>query len=925
MEYLLILIFFAVAVLFLPYEKTQFLKKPLAIFIISVIAAGSFIFVLSKVFETKEKIVITALDEKNEKAEGTEIWVKGIMSDGNWQEADEFFKNKGWEVRNNCDLGWRSFDQPDGMENNIEGMVSKFNDNFTVVFEGNKWHGKAKINYGNKEFIYDTYSEGEESIDSYFQVFDFEKTGFFDEYNNKAIVFLICFVFVFCLLWFLESKLSLKKENTVGTLSFENRETWADVLRVICVFTVVLLHYTCNAYNGYNGDIHSKQFYNYLYINVFTSFAVPCFFMLSGAFVIRNNENLNIKEFVKNKVLRLYLPLIAWSIVYIFLKKFVLHNDINIFKEVIKSFYSSQYYHLWFMYTILGLYIMVPIISFCYYKLPKNIKIYLGFIIIVLPSILLTFTNSTSPLFFLFPDIGVFMLGKVIYDNKEKIYGKTKVALITMIIGFGLGVIHSYYATVRAGEVRNLFGSYGSLPILIFAIGMFIFVLSLEPKLRNLSNKFKNGIFKVSLLSFGIYFVHLFAREILAKTVFDAGAESIFKMTFGAVICFAVSFVMCYVLYELNVTRWLVSVNKKKIVSNYFDGHKKDNHTKSIDGIRGTAAIIISIYHFELYYPLLSNGGIFNLGYLFVEMFFIISGFLLIRSIEKRIEIGKFSIKQFIKLKLLRIYPAYIVSIFGLAFIYSYWGQMGIGEWIYQHGKLKELFSEVFLIQTTGIADFQYISFNAWYVSVLFIVTIIILFLYKIFNKKFICGLSLIIFVTGYAMLFIANSNMSADTYIFSCIPTAIVRGMADIMLGVFTYYVYKKINTVLRKLSFFKISIIEIIIMLFIAYLMKDYITYRLNWSIVIVFSIMVLCMFSNSGIISKLLSIKYFSFLGKISYSYYLWQAFGFALVVIYFPDINKYIMLILYIFINIFIGWLSYLILEKGIFNLFRKNNY
>ena len=56
-----------------------------------------------------------------------------------------------------------------------------------------------------------------------------------------------------------------------------------------------------------------------------------------------------------------------------------------------------------------------------------------------------------------------------------------------------------------------------------------------------------------------------------------------------------------------------------------------------LDGLRGVAAFMIVFYHLDLVYGI---GGPFRRAYLYVDLFFLLSGFVLAVSTEKKLNAG---------------------------------------------------------------------------------------------------------------------------------------------------------------------------------------------------------------------------------------------------------------------------------------------
>jgi peptidoglycan/LPS O-acetylase OafA/YrhL len=83
-------------------------------------------------------------------------------------------------------------------------------------------------------------------------------------------------------------------------------------------------------------------------------------------------------------------------------------------------------------------------------------------------------------------------------------------------------------------------------------------------------------------------------------------------------------------------------------------------HYPILDGLRGTAAILVVIFHlFEAYYPVLADHPMSH-GYLAVDFFFLLSGFVVGYAYDDRW--GRMTIFEFFKIRLIRLHPLVIVS-----------------------------------------------------------------------------------------------------------------------------------------------------------------------------------------------------------------------------------------------------------------------
>ena len=84
-------------------------------------------------------------------------------------------------------------------------------------------------------------------------------------------------------------------------------------------------------------------------------------------------------------------------------------------------------------------------------------------------------------------------------------------------------------------------------------------------------------------------------------------------------------------------------------------------HYPILDGLRGTAAIMVVIYHlFEAYFPVVGHHPTPH-GYLAVDFFYLLSGFVVGYAYDDRW--GKMSIKEFFKIRLIRLHPLVILGV----------------------------------------------------------------------------------------------------------------------------------------------------------------------------------------------------------------------------------------------------------------------
>ena len=140
----------------------------------------------------------------------------------------------------------------------------------------------------------------------------------------------------------------------------DTKMLWLNNAKIIAILAVIMIHVADSFLRQYtSGCVY------WWVANVYDSasrWAVPVFVMVSGALLLNPSKQENIPTFYRKRLSRIATPLIFWSfffvIPWVMFKAFISDNPVHI---NLPSLFSGQpYYHLWFLYMILGLYIMTP-------------------------------------------------------------------------------------------------------------------------------------------------------------------------------------------------------------------------------------------------------------------------------------------------------------------------------------------------------------------------------------------------------------------------------------------------------------------------------------------------------------------------------------------------------------------------------------
>lgn len=321
----------------------------------------------------------------------------------------------------------------------------------------------------------------------------------------------------------------------------------------------------------------------------------------------------------------------------------------------------------------------------------------------------------------------------------------------------------------------------------------------------------------------------------------------------------------------------------------------RTNRNLWIELCRFIASICIVIYHFEWLY--IGKAIYFVHFYIFVELFFVISGFFLGKNIEKavddeeNIKALKYTYKQIKKL-----YLPYVISFVFSWLILILCNDMGIKAIM---KSIYELKGEVLLMQTTGlyIPDLVANGVTAQ-LSALVVATCILGYFIQRYKYMFL-NLGWIAIIALYAHILERYGNLSQWTAFEGWFCVGILRAVAGMAAGAWAYIVlYNKIQKLSMK---FKCICLVFIVATF-AFLVvgRNYISYYDLVLYVPAFAMFVWLMYSltSKNIPKVLASVSTVG--GGISYEIFLVHYALCKLLVYYFPNRAYLKMICVYIFL-------------------------
>lgn len=323
----------------------------------------------------------------------------------------------------------------------------------------------------------------------------------------------------------------------------------SNVIRATAISLVVFLHISANSFASLGENWWISLAYDSL-----TRASVPLFFMLSGALLLTKNEPAGI--FYKKRLSKLIAPFLFWSYVYLVYRKYYVgESEISLSPLTILN--GPVYYHLWFLYSIISIYIFIPMLRYYTLNATKQVKIIVLSLWFISQSIqpfasivgINLYTGIDAGLISRF--LGFVLLGEFIATTGREI--DWRLLLAGFLASTAVTAFMTYNISVISGTANETWFQYHSPIVIISAVCLFMLLSRI---------KFSAG--KVTKLisdfSFGIYFVHIIImQQISIRFIFKPelfnSAWAIVLIPLAFILCILLSLIVCVIFSKIPLLK----------------------------------------------------------------------------------------------------------------------------------------------------------------------------------------------------------------------------------------------------------------------------------------------------------------------------------------------------------------------------------
>ena len=238
--------------------------------------------------------------------------------------------------------------------------------------------------------------------------------------------------------------------------------------------------------------------------------AVPIFVMICGKYALKQ-KNSNYQEYYSKILKKIYIPTILWSCIYMILRYYC--QNISLKTVINSAIGGAPFYHLWYLYMMIGIYLLVPFLVKLKEKIGEKKFKNLGVLLLIISFIIVLFRDFSTfsqlgilkyywkfNQFKFINYLGYFILG---YSLKE-VEKKKAIAFLILSIFFLLVSLFFFKEKYKIIYDNNY------IWMVFYSISIYLFFLKIKIKRNNLLSFLEK-------YSFDIYLLHPIVLNIILE------------------------------------------------------------------------------------------------------------------------------------------------------------------------------------------------------------------------------------------------------------------------------------------------------------------------------------------------------------------------------------------------------------------------
>lgn len=347
----------------------------------------------------------------------------------------------------------------------------------------------------------------------------------------------------------------------------KKRDYSMDLLKFLASFGVVMIHVDANFRQG--EFIKNTTAWDLsLAINLLTKWCIPIFIMISGYYLLNSSKDIDYSTFLKKRFKKVLLPFIVWSIIYNLYYQYI-SSGISIKWTILGLVKNILGYPtaapLWFLYPLLGLYLMTPIFKGIIDKIDfKIVAVIIGFSILIktispFTDIMLNgsvnywkdvpIASSTFAIYFI---LGGY-LGRVNIQKSLRIL----LYVVTAIV-FAVGFVATYKVQFIYDRSLEVTLDIGAINNMLLCISLFVMAQNMKFEKLSKSYIFTEFVGILSLVNFGVFLFHPIVIDLVKVKFLGTSGSLIWLLVAQGIIVYLITSIAVYIMKKIPLLKEIV-------------------------------------------------------------------------------------------------------------------------------------------------------------------------------------------------------------------------------------------------------------------------------------------------------------------------------------------------------------------------------
>jgi surface polysaccharide O-acyltransferase-like enzyme len=304
------------------------------------------------------------------------------------------------------------------------------------------------------------------------------------------------------------------------------RWVWADLVRVSALFAVVLLHTAAVPATRF-GQLPADWWWAANLLDAAVRPCVPLFVMVSGALLLGVRKQETVSYFVRRRLAKVVIPLLAWSAAYACWRIFFHGQSMTLAEfgwHLVKGMGDPVYPHLWFLFLIASLYLVTPVFRVYVANASTGNLLYFSGLWFLATAVRPVVERMTGVVIGLSLEpvtgfIGYFVLGAALLRAYPgRLCSRARFAYGTCwIVAYAITAIGTWRMTERAGALDETLYFYLSPNVIVMSVAAYLLLREAGRwiEARGPDSAAVRGLALASALGLGAYVIHAAMLDLL--------------------------------------------------------------------------------------------------------------------------------------------------------------------------------------------------------------------------------------------------------------------------------------------------------------------------------------------------------------------------------------------------------------------------